>query len=281
MEIKRNRAQRTISLNQTRATVNFLESIDMRDVKPLPTPMDSQWQRGDAPAITDKAKLTDYRSKVGSISYFAQCTRPDIAYAVNRLCRHLNDPNPACFRALNHLIHYLAGTPEYGITYSRPDSATLSLEAYADSSFGGDDIDKGKSHTGYVIYFGGGPVDWSSHLQAVIAQSSAEAEYVAAFNASRTVVYFRHLLSDFGLTQHGSTVIWEDNEACIAQSKNPVSHKRCKHILLKYHYIRDLTESGIVRLQYISTTDQVADLLTKPLAPALFQRLRPFLVKPC
>ena len=242
--------------------------------------MNSQWNYGDSPVITDPVRQTEYRSKCGSISYFAQCTRPEIAYAVNRLCRHLNNPNDACFKALNHLIQYLAGTPHLGIHYHAKDPSCLRLEAYCDAGHGGEDIDRARSQSGYIIYYGGGPVDWSSTLQSVIAQSSAEAEQVAAFNASRAVVYFRQLLEEFGHQFNGATTIWEDNTACIAQSKNPVNHKRCKHILLKYQYLRDLTETGIIKLEYIVTTDQIADLFTKPVPPKVFLQLVPFLVRP-
>ena len=279
MEVRRDRTHKVLCLNQTQAILQFLENCDMRDVKPLPTPMDAQWKYGTDPKLTDPTQLTLYRSRVGSLSYFSQCTRPDIAYAVNRLARHLHDPNPACFRALNHLIHYLAGTPELGLVYQHT-SDKLSLEAYADSNYGGEDSDCAKSQTGYLIYFGGGLIDWTSNIQSVVAQASSEAEQIAAFNTSRTVVYFRHLLEEFNIHMDGATTIWEDNSACIAQSKNPVHHKRTRHILLKYHYLRDLTESGIVKLQYICTKDQVADLLTKPLPKKDFLRLRPFIVRP-
>ena len=91
---------------------------------------------------------------------------------------------------------------------------------------------------------------------------------------------YRQLLEEFGHLQGEPTILWEDNQACIAQSKNPVNHKRCKHILIKYHYLRHLTESNIIRLEYIVTKNQTADILTKPLAPSDFQRLCPFLVQP-
>ena len=280
MEIKRDRATRVLSINQTQATLTFLDSCNMRDVKPLPTPMESQWQYGDEPPVSDPDMHSEFRSKVGSISYLSQCTRPDIAFAVNKLCRHLHNPNKHCFRALNHLIHYLAGTPTLGIRYSFGENTALRLEAYADASYGGEDEAQAKSHHGYLIYFAGGIVDWSSTLQSTIALSSAESEHIAAFHASRSIFYYRQLLEELGHTQNQPTTLWEDNQACIAQSKNPVNHKRCKHILIKYHYLRQLTASNIVRLEYICTKSQIADALTKPLPPVDFLRLVPFLVSP-
>ena len=129
------------------------------------------------------------------------------------------------------------------------------------------------------MYFGGGPINWGTGLQSVIAQSSGEAELIAAYTASTAAVYHRTFVEELGATQTGATVIWEDNTACIAMSKNPVNHKRCRHILVKYHYLRTLTDDSIIKLQYISTNDQIADLFTKPAKRAVFLKLRPFLVR--
>ena len=76
------------------------------------------------------------------------------------------------------------------------------------------------------------------------------------------------------------TTLWVDNKAAIAQSKNPVNHKTVKHMLLKYHYLRDLVSDRQVQLQYVSTIDQLADVFTKPLSRSLFTRLVPFIVRP-
>ena len=135
-----------------------------------------------------------------------------------------------------------------------------------------------KSTSGFVCMLGGAPVSWASHLQRTISTSSAEAELVSAFEASRNVVYHRNFLQELGLHMAGRTVMWEDNTACEAMSRNPVNHKRCKHIKLKYFYLRDLVESGILGLEFISTVDQVADLFTKPVKLDIFQRLRPSIV---
>ena len=179
-----------------------------------------------------------------------------------------------------HLIQYLATYPTLGLVYNFGESSTLRLEAYADASFGNEDVAGARSHHGYVIYFAGGIIDWSSNLQSTVALSTSEAEFIAAFHASRTVSYYRQLLEELGHAQGEPTIIWEDNTACIAQSKNPVNHKRCKHILIKFHYLRNMVESNIVQLQYVVTRDQIADILTKPLLPKDFSRLVPFLVQP-
>ena len=193
----------------------------------------------------------------------------------------MHEPNAACFSAVERLIRYLRDTPQLGLRYvAPPQDSPLTLELYADASYGSEDAIQARSHHGYFVYFGGSLIDWNSTLQNTIALSSAESEFIAAYHAARTAVYFRQFLEELDLRQPSATVIWEDNTACISQSKNPVNHKRCKHILLKYHYLRYLNDSGAVRLQYVTTKDQVADVLTKPLPPHDFQRFVPSLVSP-
>ena len=290
MEITRDRENRKLWLTQTRAITDFLEEQGLAsEFRSASTPMDSDWKYGEKPDYIDPSKHKSFRSRVGSISYFAQCTRADIAYAINCLCRHLDSPNDNCFRALDRLERYLATHPDLGILFSMPSGKKISLEtcmqegfsppetqisaAFSDASYGGEDHNSGKSQTGYAIYFAGGLIDWSSHLQSVIAHSSAESEQIAAFQTARNVIYWRQLLHELSLAMSASTIIFEDNQACIAQSKNSVNHKRSKHILLKYHYLRHLTESGEICLEYIETANQIADIFTKPLNKQLFTNL--------
>ena len=181
--------------------------------------------------------------------------------------------------AVRHLMSYLASTPELGLVYYKPKSSTLLLEAYCDANWGNDSTVQARSQSGDGFYFAGAFIDWNSKIQPVIAQSSTEAEHVSAFNCSRTVVYFRQFLEELGYPQARPTTLWEDNQACIAQSKNAVNSSKVRHMLLKYHYIRDLVESGFIKLEYIITHDQIADIFTKPLAPKDFLRLRPFIVQ--
>ena len=144
-----------------------------------------------------------------------------------------------------------------------PQGASLSLEVYADASYGGEHADQARSQHGYlIIYFASNLIDWNSTLQSTVAVSSAESEFIAAYHAARTISYFRYLLDELDLHQSVPTVIWEDNTACISQSRNPVNHRRCKHINIKYHYLRILHDNGTVNLQYLPTRDQLADVLT-------------------
>ena len=117
-------------------------------------------------------------------------------------------------------------------------------------------------------------ISWSSKKQSSIAQSTAEAEYIAASNASREAVWLRKLM--FGLFQERleTTVIHCDNQSCLKLTENPVFHDRSKHIEMKYHFIRDMVQRHTIKLQYIRTDEQIADILTKPLSLGKFVYFR-------
>ena len=196
---------------------------------------------------------------------------------------------------------YMAHTPHLGLVYHSPFTSSLrvenylfeedtskqpplQLEAYSDSNYTGHDPSNAKSTTGNLIFFAGALIAWSSSLQPTIATSSAEAEYTAAYDTSRYIIYFRQFLEELGFHStscKNPTRIWEDNTACISQSKNPtLKHYRTRHIKLHSHYLRDLVSRREVQLEYISTTDQLADILTKPLPPRDFLRLSRYIARP-
>lgn len=122
-----------------------------------------------------------------------------------------------------------------------------------------------KSTSGYVYSLGSGVISWSSKKQEVVALSSSEAEYVAATSAACQAVWLRRILADFLEKQVSSTDILCDNEATIKMTKNPAFHSRTKHIVIRYHFIRDLVAREEIFLKHCGTKEQVANVLTKPL----------------
>ena len=116
-------------------------------------------------------------------------------------------------------------------------------------------------------------MSWTSKRQPVVALSTSEAEYIALSSATQEAVWLRRLLSELGAPVSSVTMM-EDNQGAIALAKNPIAHARTKHIDIRYHYIREAVQDGLVELQYCPTKEMVADLLTKPLPKESFQRLR-------
>jgi hypothetical protein len=137
---------------------------------------------------------------------------------------------------------------------------------FSDSNWAGD-LETRRSTTGYVFKIGGAAVSWQSRLQQTVALSTTEAEYMAACAAVQEAIYLRRLLADLGIEQAGPTVIMEDNQGCCAMSTNPIHHQRAKHIDIRYHFVREQSARGTIKLLWIATEEQQADLLTKALGP--------------
>ena len=115
--------------------------------------------------------------------------------------------------------------------------------------------------------FNGDPISWKSRRQDSVALSTSEAEYIAASEDGKEVVYIRSIFQDFGFTQKGSTNLHEDDLVAVTMSTNPVHRKYSRHIDIHRHYVRELALAGVIKLERMH--DMVADVLTKCLsAPA-------------
>ena len=146
--------------------------------------------------------------------YLAISTRPDISYAVGVLVRFSSNPGPAHWTALKHLCRYLQGTKDYRLCYQPDNSIPDQFQAYADADFGGDP-DTRRSTSGMVVKIGTGAISWSSKLQSVVAQSTTEADYIAANSTGRDIAWLRNLLTEFGydLSKRPSVLYMDNIEA--------------------------------------------------------------------
>jgi hypothetical protein len=121
---------------------------------------------------------------------------------------------------------------------------------------------------------GSGVVAWSSRKQPIVTLSTTEAEFVAAAACASQAVWMQRILEKLSLKESKGTTIFCDNSSTIKLSKNPVLHGRSKHIDVRFHFLRDLTREGAVELVYCGTQEQLADIMTKPLPLAAFQKFR-------
>ena len=154
----------------------------------------------------------------------------------------------------------------------------LSLEEGAgtvteDADWANDKKDR-KSITGWVAKLNGDPISWSSKKQRVVALSTCEAELYAEGAAVQEVLWLRDLLSELGLHVQLGSLVYGDNQSTLAVSQNGVKSDRTKHVDVKYHFITQTVEEGAIKLKWIPTVEQQADIFTKALAPPVFERLR-------
>jgi hypothetical protein len=172
---------------------------------------------------------------------------------------------------VKRIFRYLKGTVRLGLVYKKSENGTLT--GYSDADWAGD-LDDRHSTTGNIFMLGGGPISWLSKKQATVALSTAEAEYLALCSATQETVWLKKLLSDIKYISDRQIVILEDNQGAIAIAQNPVGHARTKHIDIKYHYVRECVQNGIVRLEYCPTEDMLADFLTKSISKVRFEKIR-------
>ncbi|KAG8476415.1 hypothetical protein CXB51_033365 [Gossypium anomalum] len=175
------------------------------------------------------------------------------------------------FKLQKRVLRYIKGTLSYGMLYSKAES--LRLVGYTDSDWAGS-MDDMKSTLGYVFTLGSAIFCWSSKKQNVVAQSTAEAEYVAAAGAMNQAIWLRKILADLNLHQEGATEIMCDNQSAAATAKNSVFQGRTKHFNIKLHVVREMEYAKEVERVHCNSKDQVADILTKPLSVSRFIELR-------
>ena len=113
-------------------------------------------------------------------------------------------------------------------------------------------------------------IAWHSKKQTSVALNTTKAEYIAACSASSEAVWLQKMLSGLFDLEMDATCIYCDNQSCIKLLENPMFHDKSKHIEIKFQYIHDMVEKGVVKLQYIATDEQVMNVLTKSLSKVKF-----------
>lgn len=268
MLITRDRSNRKLILSQEKYVNKILTKFKMEDSNPSLTPMDVSFnlkQQFSEP-FTNKLQ---YASLIGSLLYAALGTRPDIMYSVVSLSRYNSQPTKEHWIAAKRVLRYLKGTKGLGLCYQGSPEFAI----YSDAEFARDQ-DNRKSVGGYCSLVWGGCISWQSKKQELVALSSTESEYIAVSTAAREAIWLTRLLREFKEEIHLPVTIFEDNQGCIAMSKNPEHHARTKHIDVKHHFIRDQVAKGSLILEYCTTKEMVADIMTKPLARDQHANLR-------
>ena len=219
-------------------------------------------------------KLEDrvpYRELVGSLLYVARTCRPDIAFAVSQAGRFADDAKQEHWKAAKRILRYLKGTPEKGLLFKRAEGCEK-LVAFSDSDYAGC-VDTRRSRTGYAIFLFGNLVDWKSRMQKVVALSTAEAELIALVEAAKETLYFKSVLQEMGI-HIGVPVINCDNQPCVNILKNGGNFQRAKHIQIRYHFLRKMIEKDELEVRHVRSTENTADIFTKPVSRAIFDKLQ-------
>lgn len=264
MQISRDRVRRIISLDQQKYIRIVLKRFNMQDCNAVSTPMETglKLTKRDDPATLEETR--EYQRLIGCLEYAACATRPDITYAVHTMAQYSSNPAPAHFTAAKRILRYLKGTETFCLIFKGAAESSFTLRGYSDADWAGSISDR-KSVGGYCFYLNNSLISHMSKKQSTVALSTAEAETHAATQATKEAIWLRNILSELGYEQSQSTIIYCDNQAAIALSRNPEYHSRSKHVDIQYHFLRSHVESQTVDLRFIASEDMAADGLTKPL----------------
>ena len=260
MEVQRDRKKNQIFLNQTTYIKAMLERLGMAECAPLKIPLAVGAKL--PPCSTEqKPYLQYFQSAVGSLMYLMVATRPDLAYAVGAVSQFMASPDDEHLAAVKRVLRYVRGTMDYKLVLGAGKQGTH-LIGYSDADWAANDINR-RSISGYCFMLGAGAVSWKSKKQTSVALSSTEAEYMALTQATKEAIWTKQFLTELGLFSNKPIVIRADNQSCISLARNPEFHTRTKHIDIQYHFIREKVENETIHLEYCSTKQMVADVLTK------------------
>ncbi|GJU25788.1 putative RNA-directed DNA polymerase [Tanacetum coccineum] len=266
IRIFRDRGAKKLHISQEQYIEKVLCRFNMDKAKVVSSPLTTNFKLTDKDCPSSKKNIekmdrVPYASAVGSLMYAMVCTRLDLAHAVGVVSRFLSNLCKKHWEAVKWIFRYLRGTSKLGITFG---NGKPMLVGFTDSDMAGNK-DNMKSTSGYLMTFAGGAVSWQSRLQKCVALSTTEAEYMAATEACKELLWLKRFLQELGFKQQRYAVLC-DNQSAIHLAKNSMFHKRTKHIDIRYHWIRDAIEDGMFELNKVHTDDNASDMLTKAVA---------------
>jgi Reverse transcriptase (RNA-dependent DNA polymerase) len=284
--ITRDRIHRIIRVSQSDLVINLLEDWKMTECKTSLVPLPHNFSNlppcspNACPDIPDADITVAYQRLVGSLTYLAICTRPDLAYAAMALGQFNASPTRTLLVVAKGVLRYLAGTVHFGLTFSlRNEHLPESVQLYAsacglsDADWASDEKDR-KSISGYCFYFCNSLVSWSARKQRTVSTSSTESEYYALANTMKEAIWLKLFLKLTQLYIPPSFPLLCDNQSTRSIASTDAISPRTKHIDVRYHFLREHITNGSFPLHWIPTSDMVADIFTKPLSNILFQRHR-------
>lgn len=257
MRININKDENFITIDQENYIETLLKKFDMEDCNPVETPIECKLN-------VEKTNLCEenlpYQKLIGSLMYLSVLTRPDISYATSYLSQFNNSYSYVHWNYAKRILRYLLRTKDYCLKYSK---GKAELVGFVDADWASDTIDR-RSYTGFCFMKSGSAISWESKKQRTVALSSCESEYMALSEACREAIYLKNLEVEL-MGFSNKMVIYNDSQSALKLANNHQSHKRSKHIDVRYNFIREVIDNDIVETKYLPTANMPADLLTKGL----------------
>ncbi|CAI7808960.1 unnamed protein product [Closterium sp. NIES-54] len=266
LQITRDRARCTITLTQSHMVHQVLQRFGFQFSSPQPTPLSTSHSLSAPPSDESVEPSGPYPELVGCLVYLMKFTRPDLAYPFSLLPRYVapGRHRKVHLDAAKRVLRYLCNTSGMGLVLG--GRGPVVLTGHADASWA-DDSATQRSSLGYTFSLGSGSVSWRSTRSSSVLSSSCEAEIYAGAMATQELRWLTYLLTDLGEQPRSPPVLYVDNKAVIALCQEHRLEHRTKHIALRYFLARELQQRGQLRLAYVASRANTADVFTKALPP--------------
>ena len=218
---------------------------------------------------------------VGALLYLARMSRPDIMLAVCQLSRHAQDPRKPHLVAAKRILRYVQGTRDLGIRYAINEDMRKQkrvIQVYTDADWAGN-IDGRKSVSGILVCLDGNLIAWRSKTQKCVALSSCESELYAAVEGVKEALWLYNFLDEIHVQVQLPIKLYMDAQSAESVLSRKLFRDGTKHVDTKQYFVRDLVQEGKIVIVDIDTTNQVADILTKPTIGTDFTRNRDRIVE--
>ncbi|CAI7883002.1 unnamed protein product [Closterium sp. NIES-53] len=244
LQITRDRAHRTITLTQSHMVQQVLQRFGFTYSSPQATPLPTRHSLSALPSDESVESCGPYPESVGCLMYLMTCTRPDLAYPLSILARYVapGRHRPEHMAAAKRVLRYLCSTSGMGLVLG--GRSPVVLTGHADASWADDQA----------------------------TQRSCEAEIYTGAMAAQELRWLTYLLTDLGEPPRSPPVLYVDNKAMLALCREQRLEHRTKRIALRYFLARELQQRGQLRLAYVASEANTADVFTKALAPCDHQR---------
>ena len=259
-----------LSIDQEVYANEIVRRANRDKAKPSSTPLSSQEKLEPNNEQATAGDIQLYQRIIGAFMYLMLGSRPDLAYAVQKLSRFSANPSSAHSKALERVMTYILGTTNYALKYCRRNHGNaIDPTGFTDADFASDTSDS-RSVTGYTFLLGDAAFSWFSKKLGHTTGSTAETEYAALYRGGEQAFWLRQFYEQIGLPLTSPIKIYCDNEAANAIARNQGTHSKAKSIRVEYHTIRERIDRKEIEVEHVRTEKNLADIFTKSLQKDLF-----------
>ena len=202
--------------------------------------------------------------------FLVKHSRPDLANAVWELSKCMGGASEAAFQELKRVVKFTLDTKEFGLKLKPKQEEKWVLETFVDANWAGD-TESRISISGYVMMLNDSLIGWRSQAQRNVTLSSGESEYVSLSDAVKEVKYVHMLCGDMGINLELPMVIRIDNVGAMFMAETASASNRTRHIDVKYHHVRETIAEGLIKLVFVESKKNLADIFTKNVNKAILE----------